>query len=154
LISFWAAFAKKRKGNLFVEVRDLRGEVRSIERTNWRSEQGHREVRLSIRGRTRKGRAEEEMTRYRALMAVVGNWGREGYAKAMEWEREDIVRAMGTVTREEFGGGASAQGSDVTMSVGCEAREAPGPDAAGTPRDPPRGKADDGAGDPGMDGAS
>jgi len=55
---------EKRKGNLFVEVRDLRGEVRTIERTNWRSEQGHREVRLSIRGRTRKGRTEEEMERH------------------------------------------------------------------------------------------
>ncbi len=92
----------KRKGNLFVEVRDRRGEIRTIERTNWRSEQGHREVRLSIRGRTRKARTEEEMTRHGALMAVVENWGREGYAKAMGWEREDIVRSMGTVTREEI----------------------------------------------------
>ncbi|EQD66238.1 hypothetical protein B1B_06209, partial [mine drainage metagenome] len=93
---------EKRKGNLFVEVRDRYGKVRTIERTNWRSEQGHREVRLAIRGRTRKGRTEEEMTRYGALMAVVGNWGRAGYAKAMGWEREEIVRAMGTVTKEEI----------------------------------------------------
>jgi len=42
------------------------------------------------------------MTRYGALMAVVGNWGRAGYAKAMGWEREEIVRAMGTVTKEEI----------------------------------------------------
>ncbi len=101
---------EKRKGNLFVEVRDLRGEVRAIERTNWRSEQGHREIRLSIRGRTRKGRTEEEMTRHGALMAVVGNWGREGYAKAMGWEREDIVRAMGTVSEEEFEEARSLKG--------------------------------------------
>ncbi|EQD68263.1 MULE transposase, conserved domain protein, partial [mine drainage metagenome] len=48
---------EKRKGNLFVEVRDLRGRLRTIERTNWRSEQGHREVRLAIRGgRGRVGR--------------------------------------------------------------------------------------------------
>ena len=93
---------EKRKGNLFVEVRDLRGRLREIERTNWRSEQGHREIRLSIRGRTRKGRTEEEMTRHGALMAVVRNWGRAGYAKAMGWEREDIVRAMGTVSKEEL----------------------------------------------------
>ncbi len=92
----------KRQGNLFVEVRDLRGRLREIERTNWRSEQGHREIRLSIRGRTRKGRTEEEMTRYGALMAVVENWGRAGYAGAMGWEREDIVRAMGTVSKEEL----------------------------------------------------
>ena len=93
---------EKRKGNLFVEVRDLRGRWREIERTNWRSEQTHREIRLSIRGRTRKGRTEEEMTRHGALMAVVGNWSREGYAKAMGWEREDIVRAMGTVSKEKL----------------------------------------------------
>jgi len=93
---------ERRKGNLFVEVRDLHGRVREIERTNWRSEQGHREVRLSIRGRTRKGRTEEEMTRHGALMAVVGNWGRAGYATAMGWEREEIVRAMGTVSKEEI----------------------------------------------------
>ena len=35
-------------------------------------------------------------------MAVVGNWGREGYAKAMGWDREDIVRAMETVSEEEL----------------------------------------------------
>ncbi|EQD39270.1 hypothetical protein B1B_15445, partial [mine drainage metagenome] len=93
---------EKRKGNLFVEVRDLRGRLRAIERTNWRSEQGHREIRLSIRGRTRKSRTEEEMTRHGGLMAVVRNWGRAGYAKAMGWEREEIVRAMGTVSKEEL----------------------------------------------------
>ena len=94
---------EKRKGQLFVEVRDLAGTVRRIERTNWRSEQGHREIRRSIRGRTRQGRTEEEMTRHGALMAVVRNWGRAGYAKAMGWEREDIVRAMGTVSGKELG---------------------------------------------------
>ena len=31
---------------------------------NWRSERGHREIRLSIRGRTGKGLTEEEMTRH------------------------------------------------------------------------------------------
>ncbi len=93
---------ERRKEHLFVEVRDLHGRVRAIELTNWRSEQGHREVRLSIRGRTRKARTEEEMTRHGALMAVVRNWGREGYARAMGWERLDIVRAMGTVSSEEL----------------------------------------------------
>ena len=85
-----------------MEVRDLRGRARAIETTNWRSEQGHREIRLSIRGRTRKERTEEEMTRHGALMAVVRNWGREGYARAMGWEEVDIVRAMGTVSSEEL----------------------------------------------------
>ncbi|MHB1917012.1 MAG: hypothetical protein ACYCPN_07395 [Thermoplasmata archaeon] len=96
---------RRRRGyapSLYSTVRDLQGRVRAIERTNWRSEQGHREVRQSIRGRTRKGRTEEEMTRHGALMAVVGNWGRAGYATAMGWEREDIVRAMGTVSKEEL----------------------------------------------------
>ncbi len=93
---------EKRKGNLYVEVRDLHGKARAIELTNWRSEQGHREVRLSIRGRTRRARTEEEMTRYGALMSVVGNWGREGYGQAMGWERVDIIRAMGTVSEEEL----------------------------------------------------
>ena len=92
---------ERRKENLYVEVRDLHGKVRAIERTNWRSEQGHREVRQSIRGRTRKERTEEEMTRYGALMAVVENWGREGYGQAMGWERVDIIRAMGTVSEKE-----------------------------------------------------
>ncbi|MHB8351715.1 MAG: hypothetical protein ACYDFT_03350 [Thermoplasmata archaeon] len=101
---------EKRKGNLFVEVRDRYGKPRAIERTNWRSEQGHREVRLAIRGRTRKGRTEEEMTRHGALMAVVGNWGRAGYAKAMGWEKEDLVRAMGTVTREEMAAARQLKG--------------------------------------------
>ena len=93
---------ERRKEHLFVEVRDLHGRVRAIELTNWRSEQGHREVRLSIRGRTRKARTEEEMTRHGARMAVVRNWGREGYARAMGWEEVDIVRAMGTVSSEEL----------------------------------------------------
>ncbi len=91
-----------RKGNLYGEVRDRSGKVRAIELTNGRSEQGHREIRLSIRGRTRKARTEEEMTRHGALMAVARNRGREGYARAMGWEGAEIVREMGTVTKGEL----------------------------------------------------
>lgn len=68
----------RRKGNLHVEVRDLPGEVRVIERTNFRSERGGREGRLAIRGRT-----EEEIARYVTRMAAVGNWGRAGNAQAL-----------------------------------------------------------------------
>ncbi|EQD68885.1 hypothetical protein B2A_00255, partial [mine drainage metagenome] len=87
---------ERRKRNLYVEVRDLHGKVRAIELTNWRSEQGHREVRLSIRGRTRKARTEQEMTRHGALMAVVFNWvgkgmperwGGRGWTSSGRWER-------------------------------------------------------------------
>ncbi len=93
---------EKRKEHLFVEVRDREGNLRRIELTNWRSEQGHREIRLGIRGRTRQGRTEEEMTRHGALMAVVLNWRREGYPRATGWERLDIVQALGTVSEEEL----------------------------------------------------
>lgn len=93
---------EERKSHLFVEVRDRRGQLRTVERTNWRNEQGHREIRLLIRGRTRKARTEEEMTRHGGLMAVALNWGREAYPQAVDLERADIVREMATVTREEL----------------------------------------------------
>lgn len=111
---------EKRKAHLYVEVRDTKGRVREIERTNWRSEQGHRWVRQATRGRERKGRTEEEMTRYGALIAVVSNWERPGYARAMGWEGLDIVRTMGTVSEGELAEARKLKGetrhhrSDVT----------------------------------------
>lgn len=42
------------------------------------------------------------MTRHGALKAVVLNWRREGYARAMGWERRDFVQAMETVSKEEL----------------------------------------------------
>ena len=56
------------------------------------------------------------------VITSVGNWSREGYAKAMGWEREDIVSAMGTVSKEELSEARRLKGrtrrcrSDVTRA--------------------------------------
>ncbi len=111
---------EKRKAHLYVEVRDRQGVLRTVERTNWRSEQGHRAVRFLIRGRTRKSRTEEEMTRHGALIAVALNWGREGYAEATGLAGADIVRELSTVSKAEMSEARARKGrtqrcrSDVT----------------------------------------
>ena len=55
---------------------------------------------------------------------MVGNWSREGSAKAMRWEQADILRGMGALAEEELEDARRLKGrprrcrSDVALSMG------------------------------------
>lgn len=87
---------------LFVEVRDIFGNVVEIMRDNNIEERSHRWSRMHIRRRTGRTRTTNEMAQYGALTAIFSNLENETYVKEALSDVKDFIREMQDITTEEI----------------------------------------------------
>jgi len=93
---------REHADELFVEVRNLSGDVVEIVRDNNLEERGHRWNRMHIRRRTGRNRTTNEMSHYGALTAVFSNLENETYVSEVFSDVKDFIREMQDITREEI----------------------------------------------------
>jgi hypothetical protein len=87
---------------LFVKVKDIRGEEIRIIRNNGIEELNHRWSRMHIRRRTGRSRTTLEMEKYGALLAVFSNIENEDYINTVLDDVKDVVRQMQEITESEI----------------------------------------------------